>query len=104
MGRKQLHAFFSTTFNSSCWLIDIVFTINYICILVDVVIIDPTQTDLLPWSYATQGFVAFYATQAKENNYCNWHPTEQFLLLIIEIYGGLHKDVDVFLHDYANAI
>jgi hypothetical protein len=42
--------------------------------------------------------------QAKERNYCNWHSTNQFLFLAIEVFGCLHKYVDVFLHNYANAI
>ncbi len=44
------------------------------------------------------------ATQTKERSYHNWHPTDQFLPLAIEVFGYLHKHVDVFLHDYANAI
>jgi len=37
-------------------------------------------------------------------SYPNRHPTNQFLPLAIEVFGYLHKHVDVFLHDYANAI
>ncbi len=48
MGREQLHGLLSTTFNSFCWWVDIVFTKYDICILVDIVIVDPTRTDLLP--------------------------------------------------------
>jgi hypothetical protein len=47
VGRKQLHALPSTMFNSFCWSIDIVFTNDRIRILVDFVIVNPTQTDLL---------------------------------------------------------
>jgi hypothetical protein len=54
---------------------------------------------LLPQSYITQGFANFNAIQAKEMNYCNQHPTNQFLPLVIEVFGCLHKHVDVFLHD-----
>jgi len=43
-------------------------------------------------------------TQAKEKNYCNQHPTNQFFPLAIEVFGCLHKHANVFLHDYANAI
>ncbi len=68
-----------------------VFTIDDIRILVEVVIANPTQTYLLPWFYSIKRFLAFNATQAKENNYHNRHPTKQFLLLTIEVYGGLHK-------------
>jgi hypothetical protein len=76
LGQKQLHAFLSTTFNSSCWWINIVFTIDEIHILVDIIIANPMQTDLLPWSYTIQRFVTFNATQAKEKNYRNQHPTK----------------------------
>jgi len=74
------------------------------CTLTNVVITDPTWIDLLPQSCATRGFVASDAIQANERSYYNWHPTNQFLPLALEICGCLHKHVDVFLHDYANAI
>jgi hypothetical protein len=81
-----------------------VFTKDDIGTSIDVVIVDPTQMDLLPQFYTTQGFVALDATQTKERSYYNRHPIDQFLPLEIEIFGCLHKHVDVFLHDYANAI
>jgi hypothetical protein len=37
-------------------------------------------------------------------SYHNWHPIDQLFPLTIEVFGCLHKHVDVFLHDYANAI
>jgi hypothetical protein len=36
-----------------------VLTKDNICTLANVVIVDPTQIDLLPQSYIVQGFVAF---------------------------------------------
>jgi hypothetical protein len=72
--------------------------------LANVVIADLTRTDLLPQSYATQGFVAFDAAQAKERSYYKQHPIDQFLLLTIEVFGFLHRHVDMLLHDCANAI
>ncbi len=63
---QQLHALFSNTVNSSCRWIDIVFTKDGICTLLDIVIANPTWVDLLPQSYATQGFVVFDATQARK--------------------------------------
>jgi hypothetical protein len=71
--------------------INIVLTKESIHTLVDVVIIDPTLIDLLPQSYTTQRFIAFNATQAKERNYHNQHPTNQFFLLVIEVFGCLLK-------------
>jgi hypothetical protein len=91
MGRKQLHVFLSNTFNSSRWRIDIVFNKNNICTLIDIVIVDPTRADLFPWSCATQGFVAFDAIQAKDYSYHNQHSIDQFLPLIVEVFGCLHK-------------
>jgi hypothetical protein len=89
---------------SFCQWVDVLFTKNDICTLADIVIIDPMRTDLLPRSCATQGFVASDTTQVKERNYHNWHPTDQFFPLAIKVFGCLHKHVDVFLHDCANAI
>jgi hypothetical protein len=72
--------------------------------LANVVIANPTWTNLFLESCTTQRFVASNATQVKERNYCNWHPINQFLPLAIELFGCLHKHVNVFLHNYANAI
>ncbi len=104
VGKKQLHALPSTTFNSSCWWFDIVFIKDGIRILVDIVIADPTRANLLLQSYAIQGFATSGVAQTKERNCCNWHPIDQFLPLVIEVFGCLHKHVDVFLHDDANTI
>jgi hypothetical protein len=61
MGWKQLHVFSFNMFNSCQW-VDIVLTKDNIHTLVNVVIVDPTWTDLLPRPYTTQGFAAFDAT------------------------------------------
>jgi hypothetical protein len=42
VGQEQLHALFSTMFNSSCRRVDIVLTKDGIRTLADVVIVDPT--------------------------------------------------------------
>jgi hypothetical protein len=81
-----------------------VFTKDDICTLADVVIANPPRAYLLPWFYTTQGFVAFDVIQAKKRSYHNRHPIDQFLPLVIEVFRCLHKHVDVFLHDCANAI
>ncbi len=47
------------------------FTKDDIRTLVNIVISDPTRMDLLPRSYAIQGFDAFDAAQAKEKNNLN---------------------------------
>jgi hypothetical protein len=54
--------------------------------------------------YDLEDMPTFNAIQAKERSYYDWHPTYQFLLLTIEVFGCLQEQVDVFLHDCGNAI
>ncbi len=77
------------------------FTKNDIKTLADVGIVDPTRANLFPQFCATQGFATSSVAQTKEKSYQNWHPTNQFFPLAIEVFGYLHKHVDVFLHDRA---
>jgi hypothetical protein len=102
--QEQLHVLLSTTFNFSCWWIDIVLIKHDIRTLTNLIIASWTQVNLFPQSCKIQRFAICDATQAKERNYCNQHPTNQFLSLAIEIFGCLHKHVDVFLHNCVNAI
>ncbi len=80
------------------------FTKDGIRILANIAIVDPMRADLFPRSCAIQGFVGYDVTQAKEKHYCNQHPINQFLPLIIEVFSCLHKHADVLLHNCANAI
>jgi hypothetical protein len=73
VGWEQVHVLLSTTFNSSCQWVNIVFTKDGIRTLADVVISNPTQAYLFLWFCATQGFATLDVTQAKERSYCNWH-------------------------------
>jgi hypothetical protein len=52
--------------------------------------------NLVPQYCVTQGFIAFNATQAKKWNYHDRHPVDQFLPLAIQVFGCLHKQVNVF--------
>jgi hypothetical protein len=49
-------------------------------------------------------FVTFDVVQTKEKSYCDWHPIDQFFPLASEVFGCLHKEIDVVLHDCANVI
>jgi hypothetical protein len=62
------------------------------------------RANLLAQSCVTQGFVASNVAPTKERIYRNQHPTNQLFVLAIKVFDCLHKHVDVFLHDYANAI
>ncbi len=70
-GENNYMCFLQNTFNFSYQWVDIMLTKDDICVLVDVVMVDPTQANLLPQSYTTQGFVASDAVQAKEQSYLN---------------------------------
>jgi len=103
-GNNNYIALLSNMFNSSCWRINIVLTKDDIHILVDIVIVDPTRTDLFLRSCTTQGLVAFNVVQSKKWSYCDRHLTNQFLPLTMEGFRCLHKQADVFLHNCANAV
>jgi hypothetical protein len=92
------------TFNSFCWRVDIVLTKDRIYTLTDVVIANTMHVDLIFWSCTTKGFAASNAAQAKKKSYRDWHPIDQMLILAIEVFECLHKQIDVFLHNYANVI
>jgi hypothetical protein len=104
MGWKQLHVFPLATFNSFHQWVDIVFTKDGIHTLVGVVIANPMHADLFPWSCIIQRFDASDAIQTKKNSYCDQYPTDQFFLLANEVFGCLHKQTNVLLHNCANAI
>jgi len=104
VGWGQLQALFSTILNSSYSRVDIVFTKDGICILIDIVIVDPMRANIFLRSFTTQRFVAFDVIQTKERNYYDQHPTNRFLSLAIEVFGCLHKQANVLLHKCANAI
>ncbi len=104
MGWKQLHALLSITFNSfllTSW--------HYVyqkwhSHLGQCYHCQPNASEFISSICTTQGFDVFDATQAKERIYCDRHPTNQFILLTIEVFGCLHKQTCVFLHDCVNAI
>jgi len=79
MGWEQLHVLLLNMFNSSRQQVNIVFTKDGICTLIDIIIVDPTWVDLLPQSCATQGFVTSNVVQTKEWSYHDWHLGNQFL-------------------------
>jgi len=81
-----------------------VITKDGICTLVDLVIVDPMHVDLFPRFHITQEFATSNAAQAKKRSYHNQHPIDQFFFLAIEVFGCLHKQADMFLHECANAI
>jgi hypothetical protein len=86
MGWEQLHAFPSATLNLFRQQVNIVLTRYEICTLINIVIANPTNVNLFPWSCTTQRFVVFDAVLAIERNYCDWDSTNQFFFLAIQIF------------------
>jgi hypothetical protein len=64
----------------------------------------PTQHEQIYFPNLAPPLVTFDVAQAKERSHCNQHPIDQFLPLVMEVFGCLHKQIDVFLHNCANAI
>jgi hypothetical protein len=58
--------------------------------LVDVVIIDPTQIDLVLWVAFFHGVVAIVAALAKSDLYYNRILVDMFFPLAIKVFGCLH--------------
>jgi hypothetical protein len=46
----------------------------------------------------------FKIIQAKKKNYCDQRPVDHFFPLAIKVFGCLNKQVDVILHNCANAM
>jgi hypothetical protein len=45
-----------------------------------------------------------WCASSQRRNYCDWHLIDQFFPLAIKVFEWLHKHIDVFLHNCANAI
>jgi len=78
---------------------NIIFTKDGVRTLVNLITIKPTQVNILVRSYSTEGFIASKAIHTKERSYHDQHPT-----LAIEVFGYLHKQANVFLHDCVNVV
>jgi len=55
--REQTHIFPPTSLQSSCQRVDIVLSIDGIGTLVNVVIVDPTQVDMVSWATLPMGWL-----------------------------------------------
>jgi hypothetical protein len=70
---------------------NIVFIINGICILVNVIITNPTHANLVLQVVFSQGMDVAIATQAKVVSYHDQHLEDDFIPLIVKIFGCLHQ-------------
>jgi hypothetical protein len=63
------------------WWVDIVLLVDGIRTLVDVIIVDPTQANLVSWAALFRGVAAIVVAHVKEGLYYNCYPTDMFFSL-----------------------
>jgi hypothetical protein len=64
--------------------------VDDICILTDVIIANPTQTNLVSQVALFRGVVVAVVAQVKEGLYYEHYPLNMFFLLAIKVFGCLH--------------
>jgi hypothetical protein len=68
----------------------IVFMVDGICTLTDVIIVDLIHPHLVLQVFFFLGMVATITTQTKVVSYCNRHLKDDFIFLVVEIFKCLH--------------
>jgi hypothetical protein len=101
---EQTHVLLSPFFQSSCWRVDIVLSVEDIHILVDVVIAKPTQVNLISCVISSCKVVVTMVAHAKEGFYHNQHLVDAFLPLAIYVFGCLHQQANTFFLQCANMV
>lgn len=71
-------------------IVNIVLSVNGVCTLVDVVIVDLIQVDLVSHVVFSYGVTAIAAVQAKEGFYHDQFLMDMFVPLAMEVFGCLH--------------
>jgi len=65
--------------------VDIVFTVDGICILADIFIINLIHVDLISQAASSWGMVMMVTSQTKVVSYCDQHHEDDFIPLKVEI-------------------
>jgi len=60
------------------------------CTLIDIVIVDPTQVDLVSWTIFFHGVTMTITTQVTNGFYHDQFLTNMFFLLVMKVFGCLH--------------
>ncbi len=97
---EQTHVLPSLSIKPLRWRVDILLSIVVICILVNVVITDSTWVNLVFQVVSSCGVII----RAKEEFYHDWHSTNTFFPLAMEIFGWLHQQTNNFFHQCASMI
>jgi hypothetical protein len=97
---EPTHVLPSPSIKSFHWRVNIMLSIVDISILTNVIITNPTWINLVSQVVSSCEVVI----QAKEKIYHNWHWTNTFFPLAIEIFGCLHWQTNNFFHQCASMI
>jgi hypothetical protein len=101
---EKTHVLSPLSLQSSHQQVDIVLSTNGIHTLVNMVIDDPTRGDLVSQVVPFRKVIMMMTTQAKEGLYHDWHSTNMFLPLAIEIFECIHQQANNFLHQCVNMV
>jgi hypothetical protein len=91
VSHDQAHVLSPPSLQSSCEQVNIMLLIDGICTLANVVIINPTQVDLVSQTTSFHRVVTKMVTQAKEGFYHNQNPINTFFPLAIKVFGCIHQ-------------
>jgi len=96
---EQTHIFLPSSFQSFHWWVNIILSIDGICTLADVIIVDPSQAYLVSWLVISCGVAVIVTVQVKEGFYCDHYPTNMFLPLAIKVLGVFTSSWTTFFND-----
>jgi hypothetical protein len=94
MFRGRSPTFSFATFNNE-W---ISLSLKTTCTLMDVVIVNLTHTNMVLWTSTTTTHATMMVAQKKIRSYVEWTPSDDFIPLLIEMYGFLHYCFDLFFY------
>jgi hypothetical protein len=79
-----------------------VFIAYGICVLANFIIVDLTCANFISQVISSWGMIATIATQAKVISYCDQHFEDDFITLVVEIFGCLQQQMETFFYQCAN--
>jgi hypothetical protein len=97
--RKVFHLFLRHTWRQ----VDIIITKDNFWTLANIVIGNPTRTDLAQWISTMTTYAMMMAAQDKARSYTKQVPRNDFIPLAIETYSCLHLCFDSFLFSCVHA-
>jgi hypothetical protein len=101
--QEQTHILQPPSFQNFHQRVNIVWSIDSICTLDDVVIVDPILTNLVSHVAFFHGVVMIVVAQMKEKLYHDCYPMDMFFPIIIEV-GCFHEQSNNFFGQWVNMV